>query len=65
MKQVSKKYSKYAKEFKHELDLHEKTYEQYTGLKKKIMMVDHKIKDVAQRCTTLKVEKEESEKTLR
>ena len=33
---VSKKYAKYAKEFKHELELHAKTYEQYTNLKQKI-----------------------------
>ena len=33
---VSKKYSKYAKEFKHELELNAKTYEQYRSIRNKI-----------------------------
>ena len=40
---VSKKYAKYAKEFKHELELHAKTYEQYTTLKARIGTYDKKI----------------------
>ena len=36
LRQVSKKYSKYAKEFKHELELKAKSYEMYNGTRKRI-----------------------------
>ena len=46
MRTVAKKYSKYAKEFKLELDLKRKDYEQYSKLKSSIGVYDAKLKEI-------------------
>ena len=46
LRQVSKKYAKYAKEFKHELELHAKTYEQSQSLREKITTHENKVKEL-------------------
>ena len=46
MRAVAKKYSKYAKEFKQELDLKKKDFEQYAKLKTSIGQYDAKLNEL-------------------
>lgn len=46
MKATSKKYSKYAREFKQELDLQAKDFEQFTKISAQIVMYEQRIKDL-------------------
>lgn len=52
MRLVAKKYSKYAKEFKQELDLKRKDYEQYAKLKASVGQYDAKLKEIKDTITT-------------
>ncbi len=65
MRQVSKKYTKYAKEFKQELDLKRKDYEQYAKLKSSIGQYDAKLKEIREQITTAQVKKEALDGELR
>ena len=49
LRQTSKKYSKYAREFKQELDLTVKDFEQFTKIKANISQYEAKIVDVSAR----------------
>lgn len=61
---TSKKYSKYAKEFKHELELKMKTYEQYTNIRRKIRdLGDHQAL-LQEKSQKLEVEKDSLEAEL-
>ena len=46
MRQIAKKYSKYAREFKQELDLQKKDYEQYIKIKASLKVYDDKINEI-------------------
>ena len=52
MRTVSKKYGKYAKEFKQEVDLQVKDFEQYAKLKHSISQYENKIADIQKRLDT-------------
>ena len=43
---ITYRYSKYAKEFKQELDLKRKDYEQYSKLKSSVGQYDAKLKEI-------------------
>ena len=58
MRQVSKKYTKYAKEFKQELDLKRKDYEQYAKLKSSIGQYDTKLKEIREQILTAQSKKD-------
>ena len=46
MRNYAKKYTKYAKEFKQELDLKKKDYEQYAKLKSNVSQYDSRLKEL-------------------
>lgn len=46
MRSIAKKYSKYAREFKQELDLQKKDYEQYLKVKGSLKVYDDKILEI-------------------
>ena len=46
MRLIAKKYSKYAREFKQELDLQKKDYEQYLKVKGSLKVYDDKITEI-------------------
>ena len=46
MRQTAKKYTKYSKEFKQELDLKRKDFEQYAKMKFGITQYENKIKEL-------------------
>jgi uncharacterized phage infection (PIP) family protein YhgE len=54
MRTTSKKYTKYAKEFKQELDLQTKDYEQYQKLKQNVSLYQKKISDLTERAQAIK-----------
>ena len=58
---VAKKYAKYAKEFKHELELNAKTYEQYRDIRRKINAQESFMKELASKSSVLEQEKNELE----
>ncbi len=65
MRQVSKKYSKYAKEFKQELDLKRKDYEQYSKLRTSIGQYETKLADIKEQIQTSLTKKEAVEGELK
>jgi DNA repair protein RAD50 len=65
MRQVAKKYTKYAKEFKQELDLKRKDYEQYAKLKSSIGTYDAKLKEIRDQITTAQSKKDSLDTDLR
>ena len=65
MRQVSKKYSKYAKEFKQELDLKRKDYEQYAKLKSSIGQYDAKLKEIRDQIAQAQAKKDNLDGELR
>lgn len=46
MRQTAKKYTKYSKEFKQELDLKRKDFEQYAKMKSNISQYETKIREL-------------------
>ena len=46
LRKVSKKYTKYAKEFKHELELQSTVYDRYIETKRKLTMYEKKVKEL-------------------
>ena len=46
LRKVSKKYNKYAKEFKHELELQSTVYDRYIETKRKLTMYEKKVKEL-------------------
>ena len=58
MRQVAKKYSKYAKEFKQELDLKRKDFEQYAKLKASVGQYDAKLKEIREQITGAQLKKD-------
>ena len=46
LRKVSKKYTKYAKEFKHELELQSTVYDGYIETKRKLTMYEKKVKEL-------------------
>ena len=49
LRQVQKKYSKYAKEFKHELELQTQVYDRYIETKKKTKQYTNKIEELTKK----------------
>lgn len=56
---MSKKYGKYAKEFKHELELQAKSYEAYTTTKNSLAKFEAKLKENDEKSKQLRQEKQE------
>ena len=58
LRQVSKKYSKYAKEFKHELELQTTVYDRYLETKRKLNTYEKKVSELETKAKEAKQKKE-------
>lgn len=65
MRQVAKKYTKYAKEFKQELDLKKKDYEQYAKLKSSVGQYDNKLREIREQIAQASGKKDVIESEIR
>ena len=62
---MAKKYSKYAKEFKQELDLRKKDYEQYAKMKSNISQYDNKLREIKDEINEAQVKRDGIEKEIK
>ena len=61
---MSKKYSKYAKEFKHELELQSTIYDRYVETKRKLTMYEKKVKELNKKAEETQQQKDELDKEV-